>query len=470
LSFSRKKLTSLVIDSIRVLVVWFWLLARLFLSGSAKMTQNQFVGGAERNINLRRAERRPTMKIHQIFILGKSYCIISLDEDSFTLHCPTLPYTTLHYTTQHSSMWSSLARARVVQGIRASNTRSALAIPTIESISNGSNRTYVSRAHPRPTPELAVNEAMDNVLADIRLRRRHRATKFKRNVERASSAPAPAPAAAAADTSSTSDATTSVSKAVSKSKRSHPDETIELSLNLNLDPRKPGQALRGSLSLPHGTGKIVRTIVFTNDADLQEAAMKQGALHAGGDSLIEQVLQGEVSVDSFDRAVASSDMMPTLSKKVARLLGPRGLMPNAKVGTLVAPDELLTALETQLTGKELQFRTEKEGIVHLPVGKGSFSREKLLENIGQVMKVIFENKPESFGKGKKSGSASKGTKYLMKAGLSSTQGIGVRLDLRTVDPTSAFFLKSVDGDEEDDDEEAAADGGAEKKTEEQATV
>jgi large subunit ribosomal protein L1 len=169
--------------------------------------------------------------------------------------------------------------------------------------------------------------------------------------------------------------------------------------------------------------------------------------------LIEQVLQGEVSVDTFDRAVASSDMMPTLSKKVARLLGPRGLMPNAKVGTLVAADELLEALDTQLTGKELQFRTEKEGIVHLPVGKSSFSREKLLDNIGQVMKTIFENKPETFGKGKKSGSISKGTKYLLKASLSSTQGIGVRLDLRTVDPTSAFFLKSVDG--EDDEADAA---------------
>ena len=320
---------------------------------------------------------------------------------------------------------------------------------------------------------------MDDVLADIRLRRRHRATKFKRNVERqsTSSSPSSSPVKAAAKEASTtasdaadsSDTPTSVAKAVASksSKCSHPDETIELSLNLNLDPRKPGQALRGSLSLPHGTGKIVRTIVFTNDVDLQAAALKQGALHAGGDALIEQVLQGEVPVDSFDRAVASSDMMPTLSKKVARLLGPRGLMPNAKVGTLVAAEELLAALETQLTGKELQFRTEKEGIVHLPVGKSSFSREKLLDNIGQVMKVIFENKPESFGKGKKSGSASKGTKYLMKASLSSTQGIGVRLDLRTVDPTSAFFLKSVDGD---DDDEEVEDDGVEKKPEEQATA
>jgi large subunit ribosomal protein L1 len=372
-------------------------------------------------------------------------------------------------------MWSSLVRTKIAQGIRDSNNRTAPAvhIPSFESasISTISNKTYVLQAHPRPIPEIAINQAMDDVLADIRLHRRHRATKFKRSVERQSSSLSQVKAVAKeASTSSDadSDAPTSVSKTVSNAKCSHPDETMELSLNLNLDPRKPGQALRGSLSLPHGTGKIVRTIVFTNDVELQEAAMKQGALHAGGEALIEQVLQSEVPVDTFDRAVASSDMMPTLSKKVARLLGPRGLMPNAKVGTLVPAEELLAALETQLTGKELQFRTEMEGIVHLPVGKSSFSREKLLDNIGQVMKVIFENKPESFGKGKKLGSASKGTKFLMKASLSSTQGIGVRLDLRTVDPTSAFFLKSVDGDDEDDENDAV--DGAEKKPEEQATA
>jgi large subunit ribosomal protein L1 len=376
-------------------------------------------------------------------------------------------------------MWSSLARTRIVHSVRTSNNRTALAIPSVDHVSSNSHvngslsssatshRTYVSRAHPTPIPEIAINQAMDDVLADIRRRRRTRARKFKRNMERQGNSSSPvkaavmeatsSPAASDADADSSdapspasTPASTSVTTAITKSKCSHPDETIELSLNLNLDPRKPGQALRGSLSLPHGTGKVIRTIVFTNDPDIQEAALKAGALHAGGDTLIDQVLQGEVSVDSFDRAVASSDMMPTLSKKVARLLGPRGLMPNAKVGTLVAADELLVALDTQLTGKELQFRTEKEGIVHLPVGKSSFSREKLLDNIGQVMKTIFENKPETFGKGKKSGSISKGTKYLLKASLSSTQGIGIRLDLRTVDPTSAFFLKSVDGEEDGD--------------------
>jgi large subunit ribosomal protein L1 len=124
----------------------------------------------------------------------------------------------------------------------------------------------------------------------------------------------------------------------------------------------------GSLSLPYGTAKTIRTIVFTNDAYIQQADLK-----AGGDALVDQVLQGEVSVESFDRAVASSDIMPTLSKKVARHLGPRGLMPSANVGTL----------DTQLTGKDLQFQTEKaekEGIVRMPVGKSSLlSEDKLLD-------------------------------------------------------------------------------------------
>jgi large subunit ribosomal protein L1 len=361
-------------------------------------------------------------------------------------------------------MWSSLARRRVVQSIRTSSTRNALTLSSVDSTSTLSlfhapttpitptlvvSRTYISRAHPTPTPEIDIPHAMDQVLADIRRRRRGRATKWKRNVERQANSSTPA-STDASDDSSASTATPA------KTKCSHPDETIELSLNLNLDPRKPGQSLRGSLSLPHGTGKIVRTIVFTNDKDMQEAALKAGALHAGGDDLVEQVLQGQVSVDSFDVSLASSDMMPVLSRKVARLLGPRGLMPNAKVGTLVPAEGLLEALDTQLTGKELQYRTEKEGIVHLPVGKGSFGKEKLLDNIGQVMKIIFENKPESFGKGKKSGSVSKGTKYLMRASLSSTQGAGFRLDLRTVDPTSAFFLTSVDDEVDEDQVEQAA--------------
>lgn len=224
----------------------------------------------------------------------------------------------------------------------------------------------------------------------------------------------------------------------------HPDETIELAVNLNLDPRKPGQALRGSISLPNGTGKKqMDCMVFTADPDLQEAALKAGAKYAGGEGLADEIVAGRVAVETIQRSLGIADIMPVISKKVARLLGPRGLMPNAKEGTLLqAGSELLEALETQLAGKQVPYRTEKEGIVHVPVGKSSFGKGKLLENIGEVMKTIFDVKPENYGKGKKKKATGKGTKYLLRASVSSTQGKGVRLDLRTMDPNSVFFLSS----------------------------
>jgi large subunit ribosomal protein L1 len=281
--------------------------------------------------------------------------------------------------------------------------------------SGGGLSSYHSRAHPEPIPEHAVSEAIASILDDIQRRQRNRARKWKRN---------------------------------GIQDKEHPDEMIELSVNLNVDPRKPGQALRGSVSLPNGTGKKgIECIVFTNDTDLQEAALKAGATHAGGDSLIEDIVAGVVAVDGLQRSLATNDIMPTLSKRVARILGPRGLMPNAKVGTLLPNgEELLEAVRTQLAGKEVPYRTEKEGIVHVPVGKGSFEPEKLLENIGEVIKTIFEAKPDNFGKNKKSSKAAgKGTKYLLRASVSSTQGKkGMRLDPRTVDPGSLFFLKTVE--------------------------
>jgi large subunit ribosomal protein L1 len=278
----------------------------------------------------------------------------------------------------------------------------------------GGLSSYHSRAHPQPIPEYAVNDAIASILEDIQRRKRNRARKWKRN---------------------------------GILDKEHPDEMIELAVNLNVDPRKPGQALRGSVSLPNGTGKKgIECIVFTNDPELQTAALKAGATHAGGDSLIEDIVAGNVAVEGLQRSLATNDIMPTLSKRVARILGPRGLMPNAKVGTLLSNgEELLEAVRTQLAGKEVPYRTEKEGIVHVPVGKGSFAPEKILENIGEVMKTIFEAKPENFGKNKKSSkSTGKGTKYLLRASVSSTQGKGMRLDQRTVDPGSLFFLKSVE--------------------------
>lgn len=304
--------------------------------------------------------------------------------------------------------------------------------------------TYVTRAHPKPIPEFPVPDALQTVLQDVERRRLLRMKKAERLLKKAS------PVAAATETTTTAN---------SKPPRvlKHPDETIELVVNLNLDPRKPGQALRGSLTLPHGTGKKPSggggIVVFTADEAAAAAALQQGASHAGGEALIDSIVAGEIAVGSIQAALATPDIMPMLTKKgAARLLGPRGLMPNAKVGTLLPTvPELLAAVDTQLAGKEVSYRTEKEGIVHVPVGKDSFGMDKLLDNIGAVMKTIFDAKPDNYGKGKKKKAGKKGQakstkqpKYLLKAALSSTQGPGVRVDLRTVDPTSAFFLTGVD--------------------------
>jgi large subunit ribosomal protein L1 len=216
------------------------------------------------------------------------------------------------------------------------------------------------------------------------------------------------------------------------------DETVELALNLNLDPRKPGQALRGALSLPHGNGKKVSCVVFTRDKDAIKAALEAGAAHAGGDELVEDISNGTIPLD-FDCALATPDMQSTLAQKLARTLGPRGLMPNAKVGTLVpSAGKLVDALKDQLAG-QVQYRTDKTGIIHLGVGKGSFAPEQLLDNVRSVMNEIYEIKPESFGKKK----ASKNAKYFLRAHLTSAQGASVRVDLRTVDPTSTFFMGNV---------------------------
>lgn len=208
-----------------------------------------------------------------------------------------------------------------------------------------------------------------------------------------------------------------------------------------MDPRKPGQALRGSVSLPHGTGKQIRVAVFTQDTDAAQQALDNGAAHAGGEELVDKIVSGEIPITAFDRSLASQDMMGYLSGKLARTLGPRGLMPNAKVGTLVkSPADLVAQLEGQLAGK-LQYRTDKGGIVHAAVGKGSFGHDKLMENIRAVIDELYNAKPEAYGKGKK---ASKNAVYVLKTHVSATQGGGVRVDLRTVDPASSFFMGTAE--------------------------
>ena len=271
---------------------------------------------------------------------------------------------------------------------------------------------YHSRAHPRPTPLHAVRVAVDTLLQDIQQRQKRRERKYKRNSK--------------------------------PDDKGHLDETFELAVSLNIDPRRSGQGLRGSLTLPHGTGKTMNCLVFTADEELAKAALAAGAQAAGGASLMDQVVSGDVVLNKFQRCLATREIMPELTKKLARLLGPRGLMPNVKVGTLLEESsQLLGALETQMAGKEVTYRAKKEGIVHVPVGKGSLGTDKILENIGQVMTTIFEAKPENYGKGKKgSESTGKGTRYVLRASVSSTQGKGFRLDLRTIDPNNLLFLTS----------------------------
>lgn len=179
-------------------------------------------------------------------------------------------------------------------------------------------------------------------------------------------------------------------------------------------------------------------VVFTRDKDAAEAALEAGAAYAGGEELVENIANGTIPLD-FDRALATPDMQSALAQKLARTLGPRGLMPNAKVGTLVPSSaKLVEALVEQLAG-QVQYRTDKAGIIHLGLGKGSFAPEQLLDNVRSVMNEIYEIKPESFGKKK----ASKNAKYFLRAHLTSAQGTSVRLDLRTVDPTSSFFMGTV---------------------------
>lgn len=217
------------------------------------------------------------------------------------------------------------------------------------------------------------------------------------------------------------------------------DETIEVAINLNLDPRRPGQALRGSLRLPHGTGKTVQCLVFSSDADLIQKAKAQGHL-AGGEDLVEQIKAGEVGLDQYSRALATQEFMGSIQKSLARLLGPRGLMPNPKTNTIFeSPSELWTNLQEQ--SSTITFRTESNGILQFPVGKASFDSTHLLENLQAICQTVQEVKPENYGKGKKKKSVGKNVKYWLKASLSSTQGKGVRMDLRTVDPTSPFFMK-----------------------------
>ncbi|MBO6522142.1 MAG: 50S ribosomal protein L1 [Rhodospirillales bacterium] len=188
------------------------------------------------------------------------------------------------------------------------------------------------------------------------------------------------------------------------------DETIEVAMNLGVDPRHADQMVRGTVSLPHGTGKALKVAVFAKDAKADEAR-EAGADFVGAEDLMEQVQGGMMD---FDRCIATPDMMGIVGR-LGKVLGPKGLMPNPKLGT-VTPD-VAAAVQAAKAG-QIEFRVEKMGIIHAGVGKASFSAEQLQENIAAFVQAIQQAKP----------SGAKGT-YVKKVSVTSTMGPGVKLDL-----------------------------------------
>jgi len=191
------------------------------------------------------------------------------------------------------------------------------------------------------------------------------------------------------------------------------DETIEIALNLGVDPRYSDQMVRGVVELPHGTGKTVRVAVFAK-GDKAEEAKKAGADLVGADDLFEIVNGGTMD---FDRCIATPDMMGLVGR-LGKVLGPRGLMPNPKLGTVTA--NVTEAIRAAKAG-QVQFRVEKAGIVHAGIGKASFADDKLVENIRVFVDAILKAKP----------AGAKGA-YLKKVSLSSTMGPGLKLDTATI--------------------------------------
>lgn len=187
------------------------------------------------------------------------------------------------------------------------------------------------------------------------------------------------------------------------------DETVEISMNLGVDPRHADQVVRGVVSLPHGTGKTVKVLVFAKDDNVQKA-LDAGADYAGSDEYVKKIQDGWMD---FDVVIATPDMMAKIGR-LGRVLGPRGMMPNPKSGT-VSPD-VAKAVQEVKAGK-IDFRTEKKGIVHAGIGKASFTEDKLKDNIVEFVKKVVALKPSS----------AKGS-YIQKITISSTMGLGYEID------------------------------------------
>ncbi|MDD9900338.1 MAG: 50S ribosomal protein L1 [Alphaproteobacteria bacterium] len=191
------------------------------------------------------------------------------------------------------------------------------------------------------------------------------------------------------------------------------DETIEIAMSLGIDTKQSDQNVRGMIVLPHGTGKSVRVAVFAKGPKAEEAKAA-GADVVGDEDLVAKVQKGDID---FERVIATPDMMGLVGR-LGQILGPKGMMPNPKLGTVTMD---VTAAVNAAKGGAVEFRAQKEGLVHVGVGKASFDEKKLTENVRTLIEAVNKAKPQS----------SKGT-YLKKVSLSSTMGPGVKIDLSTL--------------------------------------
>jgi large subunit ribosomal protein L1 len=202
------------------------------------------------------------------------------------------------------------------------------------------------------------------------------------------------------------------------------DETVEVHLKMGVNPRSADQQVRGVVLLPHGLGKKTRVLVFTQGEGVK-LAEEAGADYAGGDELVKQIEGGWLE---FDVSVATPDMMPKVGK-LGRILGRRGLMPNPKSGTVVPPQDLARVVDEARKGRA-EFRLDRTAIIHLPIGKVSFDKDKLLENLAAAVEAIVRAKP----------SGAKG-QYIRSAFLSTSMGPGFKLDITSLLAVSSALSK-----------------------------
>jgi large subunit ribosomal protein L1 len=202
------------------------------------------------------------------------------------------------------------------------------------------------------------------------------------------------------------------------------DETVELHLKMGVDPRSADQQVRGVILLPNGLGKKTRVLVFTQGEGIK-LAEEAGADYAGADELIKQIEDGWLE---FDVSIATPDMMPKVAK-LGRILGRRGLMPNPKSGTVVPPQDLGRVISEARKGRA-EFRLDKTSIIHMPIGKISFAKDKLLENLAAAVEAIAKAKP----------SGAKG-QYIRSAYLSTSMGLGFKLDIASILAVSSLLSR-----------------------------